>query len=145
VLVEIGIKKIIMTPSTCAVFLGNDEKVFVLYVGPGVGAAISMTLEGIKKVRPLTHDLISSILAGLGIRVERIVINDLRGNTFYARLFLREDGERGTRIVEIDARPSDCVVLATQNTAPIYVDASVMEKVEDVSHLVGGEGDLDEA
>ncbi|MDD5557816.1 MAG: bifunctional nuclease family protein [bacterium] len=138
-LVEVDIKRVIGTPSAYAVFLGNAEKTFVLSVGPGVGAAISMTLEGVEKVRPLTHDLISSILAGLGVRVERVVINDLRAGTFFARLYLREDGEEGARVVELDARPSDCMVIATQSGAPIFVDRSVLERVEDVGHLLKNE------
>lgn len=139
VLVQVDVKKVVATPSAWAVLLGNHAKTFVLYVGPGVGMAMSMALEGVSKARPLTHDLITSILAGLGVRIERVVINDLRANTFYARLFLREESERGTRMVEVDARPSDCLVLAKQNAAPIFVDQKVMEHVEDVSHWLDGE------
>ncbi|MCX6355042.1 MAG: bifunctional nuclease family protein [Candidatus Aureabacteria bacterium] len=141
-LVKVDIKRIVATPETWAIFLGNGDKTFVLYVGPGVGMALSMSLEGVSKVRPLTHDLITSIFAGLGVRVERVVINDLKGVTFYARLFLREESERGKRVVELDARPSDCLVLAKQNGAPIYIDQHVLNQVEDVSNMLdaGEEG-----
>jgi len=140
-LVPVDVRKIIATASAYVIFLGSEDKTFVLYVGPGVGMAMSMTVEGVRKIRPLTHDLITSILAGLGVSIERVVINDLRGSTFYARLFLREESEGGTRIVEIDARPSDCVVLAKQNGAPIYVESSVLNRVEDVSHLLSARGE----
>ena len=140
-LVQVDVKKIIATPSAYVIFLGNEDKAFVIHVAPGVGMAMSMTVEGVRRIRPLTHDLISSILAGLGVNIERVVINDLRGGTFYARLFLREESEGGTRIVEIDARPSDCVVLAKQNGAPIYVESSVLTKVGDVSHLLSTRGE----
>jgi bifunctional DNase/RNase len=143
-LIKVGIKRVVTTPSACAVFLGDGQKTFVIYVGSGVGLAISMTIEKVKKIRPLTHDLLKSILAGLGVSVDRVVINDLRGNTFYARLFLREESERGKRIVELDARPSDSIVIATQNNAPIYVESHVMDCVEDVSHLLAEEGEWDE-
>jgi len=140
--VEVRITKIIATPSAWAIFLGSEEKTFVLHVGRGVGMAISMAIEDVRKLRPLSHDLITSVLAGLGARVERVVINDLRDDTFYARLFIREESERGTRVVEVDARPSDCLALAVQAGAPIYVARAVMDRVEDVSGVFGkGEGE----
>ena len=71
-----------------------------------------MTLKGEKKERPLTHDLIGRILLGLGARIDHVVINDSRERTFYARIFLRMENELGKKIVEIDARPSDSIVLA---------------------------------
>lgn len=143
--VEVRIRKIIATPSAWAVFLGNGEKTFVIRVGPGVGMAISMAVEEVRKLRPLTHDLITSVLAGLGARVERVLINDLRGETFHARLFVREESERGVRVVEADARPSDCLALAVQAGAPIYVAREVMDRVEDVGGALDeGEG-ADEA
>ena len=118
-----------------AVFLGNEDKTFVIYVDNFVGNAIQMALDGIKKERPLTHDLISSILLGLGTRLERIVINDTHDKTFFARILLRMENELGTKIVEIDARPSDSIVLSLQQNRPIYVARSVFEKVEDVTEI----------
>lgn len=143
--VEVRIRKIVATPSAWAVFLGAGEKIFVLHVGCGVGMAISMALEDVRKLRPLSHDLITSVLAGLEARVERVVINDLRGDTFYARLFIREEGERGTRVVEVDARPSDCLALAVQAGAPVYVEQAVLDRVEDVGGVFGGGEGADEA
>ena len=70
------VKGVAPTPNGCAVFLGNDDKTFVIYVDRSVGNAIQMTIEGKKKHRPMTHDLIGSILVGLGTKLERVVIND---------------------------------------------------------------------
>lgn len=139
--VEVKIRRVIAAPAAWAVFLGNAEKTFVIHVGQGVGMALSMALEGVRKIRPLSHDLILNVLAGLGARVERVLINELRGDTFYARLLIREESERGTRIAEVDARPSDCLVLAAQAGAPIYVEDAVWDRVEDVGDIVEeGEG-----
>lgn len=132
-LIEIEIKKVIPTPLEFAVFLGNDDKTFVIAVGPDVGTAILMFMEGTKKPRPLTHDLIGSIFMGLGVQVERVVITELRDNTFYARLFLKEENELGRKIIEIDARPSDCIAIARQQGAKMYVTRKVFEAVENVA------------
>ena len=118
-----------------AVFLGNEEKTFVIYVDHAVGNAIQMALDGVKKERPLTHDLIGSILLGLGTRLDRIVINDARDKTFFARILLTMENELGTKIVEIDARPSDSIVLSIQQSRPIYVARTVFESVEDVTEI----------
>ncbi len=132
-LVEVEIKKVIPTPLEFAVFLGNDAKTFVIAVGPDVGTAILMFMEGTKKPRPLTHDLIGSIFMGLGVRAERVVITELKDNTFYARLFLKEENELGRKIIEIDARPSDCIAIAKQQGTKIYVTRKVFEAVENVA------------
>ena len=132
-LIEVEIKKVIPTPLEFAVFLGNDAKTFVIAVGPDVGTAILMFMEGTKKPRPLTHDLIGSIFMGLGVRVERVVITELKDNTFYARLFLKEENELGRNIVEIDARPSDCIAIAKQQGTKIYVTRKVFDAVENVA------------
>ena len=125
------VKGVVPTPNGCAVFLGNEEKTFVIYVDNIVGNAIQMTLDGVKRDRPLTHDLIGSILVGLGTRLERVVINDERDKTFFARILLSMDNELGTKIVEIDARPSDSIVLSLQQKRPIYVARAVFDAAED--------------
>src|SRR5271166_2853633 len=94
------IKGVMPTANGCAVFLGNEEKTFVIYVDHFVGNAIQMTLNGVKKDRPLTHDLIASILLGLGSRLDYVIVNDAREGTFYARIFLRMENELGKKIVE---------------------------------------------
>jgi hypothetical protein len=130
------VKGVMPTDNACAVFLGNEAKTFVISVDNFVGNAIQMTLRGEKKSRPLTHDLIGSILLGLGARLEHVVINDAREGTFYARVFLRMENELARKIVEIDARPSDSIVLALQQQRPIYVTRAVFDAVQDMSEIL---------
>lgn len=124
------------TANGCAVFLGNDAKTFVIYVDHSVGNAIQMTLDGVRKERPLTHDLIGHILLGLGAQLEHIVINAVSEGTFYARILLRMENELGRKIVELDARPSDSTVLSLQHKRPIYVARPVFDAVEDMSEIL---------
>jgi bifunctional DNase/RNase len=134
--VAVMVKGVVPTPHGCAVFLGNEEKIFVIYVDHFVGNAIQMTLDGVKKDRPLTHDLIGSILIGLGTRLDRVVINDAHDQTFFARVLLTMENEIGTKIVEIDARPSDSIVLSLQQKRPIYVARAVFDSVEDKTEVL---------
>jgi hypothetical protein len=134
--VQVSVKGVMPTPNGCAVFLGNDDKTFVIYVDHSVGNAIQMTLAGVKKERPLTHDLIGHILLGLGARLDHVVINDVTNGTFFARILLRMDNELGTKVVEIDARPSDSTVLALQQQRPIFVARKVLDTVEDMTEIL---------
>ena len=134
--VLVTVKGVMPTANGCAVFLGNDDKTFVIYVDHDVGRAIQMTLNGVKKERPLTHDLIGSVLLGLGTQLEHIVVNDAREGTFFARILLRMENELGKKIVEIDARPSDSIVLALQQKRPIHVARAVFENVEDMTEIL---------
>ncbi len=133
---EIHVKGVLPTANGCAVFVGNEQKVFVIHVDHSVGTAITMFLRNTPKERPLTHDLIGHIFTGLGVRVERVVINDLKNSTYFARLILRAENELGTKILEIDARPSDCIALAVQQQSPIYCSAKVFNAVEDMSEVL---------
>jgi uncharacterized protein len=134
--VEVAVKGVMPTANGCAVFLGNDDKTFVIYVDHSVGNAIQMTLNGVKKDRPLTHDLIGHIFLGLGVKLDYIVINDVSEGTFFARVLLRMENELGRKIIEIDARPSDSTVLALQQKRPIYVANKVFESVEDMTEIL---------
>ncbi len=134
--VLVTIKGVMPTANGCAVFLGTEEKTFVIYVDHSVGTAIQMTLNGVRKERPLTHDLIGSILLGLGAQIDHAVVNDAREGTFFARLWLRMENELGKKIIEIDARPSDSIVLALQQKRPIYVARSVFDQVEDMTEIL---------
>lgn len=130
------IKGVVPTANGCAVFLGNEEKTFVIYVDQPVGNAIQMTLSGIKKDRPLTHDLIGSIFIGLGASLDHIVVNEERDGTFFARILLRMENELGKKIVELDARPSDSIVLALQQKRPIYVARTVLDGAQDMTEIL---------
>lgn len=135
--VEIRVCAVIPTSAGRAVFLGNEEKTFVIYVDDFVGNAITMFLSKTPKERPLTHDLMTHMMAALGAKVERVVINDLKTATYYARLILSAENELHQRkIVELDARPSDCIALAVQANAPIYVTRAVWDEVEDMSDVL---------
>jgi bifunctional DNase/RNase len=134
--VQVSVKGVMPTANGCAVFLGNDEKTFVIYVDHSVGNAIQMTLNGIKKDRPLTHDLIGHILLGLGANLEHIVVNDMNEGTYFARILLRMENELGKKIIELDSRPSDSIVLALQQKRPIYVARKVYDAVEDMTEIL---------
>jgi len=132
----IAIRGILPASSGCAIFVGNDEKVFVIQVEHNMGAIIGMFLRETPKERPLTHDLITNIFNGFNITVERVVITELKNSTYYARLILQQHNELGRKIVEIDARPSDCLALATAQKRPIYVSSALFEQVEDMSEVL---------
>ncbi|MBL9159346.1 MAG: bifunctional nuclease family protein [Verrucomicrobiales bacterium] len=132
--VQVEVKNVLATSAGSAIFLGNDEKVFVIYVDHSVGSAINMFLHGTPKPRPQTHDLFADVLTALGAHVDRVVINDFTDTVFFARLIIIAENELDERkIVEIDARPSDSIALAVQAGAPIYVAHHVWESVEDMS------------
>jgi len=148
--VEVRVHRVLQTNSGRAVFIGNDLKVFVIYVDEGVGAAIAMFMMNTPKERPLTHDLMAHLMTALGAHVERVIINDLKSSTYYARLIISAENELQQRkIIELDARPSDCIAIATQQKAPIYVSQDVWDEVEDMSDLLRkleeGTGDESEA
>jgi hypothetical protein len=134
--VPIQIRGILPANSGCALFVGNDEKVFVINVEPQMGQIISNFLRESPKERPLTHDLMQSIFKGFNISVERIVITELRNSTYYARLTLQQQNEVARKLVEIDARPSDCLALAAAQKRPIYVTQSLFDQVEDMSEVL---------
>ena len=134
--VPIEIRGILPANSGCAIFVGNEDKVFVIQVEHNMGAIIGMFLRNTPKERPLTHDLIARIFEGFNVTVERVVITELKNSTYYARLILQQQNELGRKIVEIDARPSDCIAIATAQKKPIYVSASLFEQVEDMSEVL---------
>jgi uncharacterized protein len=135
--IEVHIRAIAATSGGFAVFLGNQEKAFVIFVDHSVGAAIAMFMQGTQKERPLTHDLVANILRALGAKIERVIVNDLKLGTYYARLVLSVENElKQKKIVEIDARPSDCIAMATAQRAPIYVSIEVWHEVEDMTEAL---------
>lgn len=134
--VQVEIKGILPASNGAAIFLGNEEKVFIIQVESNMAAVIGMFVRDTPKERPLTHDLIANIFKGFNITVERIVITELKNSTYYARLILREENELGRKLVEIDSRPSDCIALATCQKRPIYVSQTLFNQVEDMSELL---------
>ena len=131
--VPVDIRGILPANSWCAIFVGNDEKVFVIQLEHNMGAVIGMFLRDTPKERPLTHDLITSIFKGFNITVERAIITELKNSTYFARLILQQQNELGRKLVEIDARPSDCLALVTAQKRPLFVSTSLFSQVEDMS------------
>jgi uncharacterized protein len=134
--VPVQIRGVLPDNSSYALFVGNAEKVFVIQVEPQIGAVIEMFLRQTPKERPLTHDLINRMFQGFGITVERVVITDLKNSTYFARLILQQQNEVARKIVELDARPSDCLAIAAAHKKPIFVTASLFEQVEDMSEVL---------
>jgi len=135
--VEVQVKAVLPTSAGRAVFIGNEEKIFVIYVDESVGAAIGMFMSNTPKERPLTHDLMGHLMTALGAHVERVIINDLKSSTYFARLIIVAENELQQRkIIELDARPSDCIALATSQKAPLYVSRDVWDEVEDMSDIL---------
>ena len=135
--VEVQVRAVLPFNSGRAVFVGNDEKVFVIYVDDSVGAAITMFMNNTPKERPLTHDLMAHLMAAVGAKVDRVIINDLKSETYFARLIMTAENELfEKKIIELDGRPSDCLALAIQQHAPIYVSRDVWEEVEDRSDVL---------
>jgi hypothetical protein len=131
---EVKVRNVLPLEGSFAVFLGDETKTFVIYVDESVGTAISMFMRGIATERPMTHELLASVLLAFGAKVDRVVINDVAGAVFYARLILVAENQLAARkVVELDARPSDSIALAVQQGAPIFVADKVWSTVEDVS------------
>lgn len=129
------IKAVIPSNNGAAIFLKESAKTFVIYVDKDNGEAMKMALEGEVHERPLTHQLIHNILKGMGAKVERVVINDLERATYYARIILSMENEVARKIVELDARPSDAIVLAVLCGKPLYASQTVIDKAEDMTEI----------
>lgn len=125
---KMEIKGLLLDPvsNTPVVVLRDAEEKFFLPIWIGVfeANAIALKIENVTTARPLTHDLVYSLLGGLNARIDRVVINDLKDNTFYARIFLTCAGAEH----EIDSRPSDALALALRFDAGIFVEDDVLEK-----------------
>jgi bifunctional DNase/RNase len=103
----------------------NGSRSFPIVIGIVEIFAIDRRLKGIAPPRPMTHDLIQNVINGMGGRIQKIVVNDLRNHTFYANISIEIDG----KTVDIDSRPSDAIALGVATNAPLYVADHVFEKV----------------
>lgn len=125
------------TQAGCAVFLGDGMKCIVFYIDPGVGASINASLNGQLPPRPLTHDLFLLTLKTFGATVSRAVIVRMEQEIYYARLILEAENEIMERkIVELDARPSDCLALVVRCGAPFYVVKDLWDRLEDMTGVL---------
>ncbi|MCH2377886.1 MAG: bifunctional nuclease family protein [Pedosphaera sp.] len=129
----VQVRGILPANSGAAIFLGNDDKVFIIQVETNMAQVIGNFLRDAPKERPLTHDLLADVFRGFGIEVERVVITELKNSTYFARMILKMENELGTKIVELDARPSDCLAIASAQKVSVYVSNSLFEEVEDMS------------
>jgi len=127
-LVQLSFDKIMQTRTYTVVVLGARDKRFAIYADPNIGRTLQLYLTGAEKPRPLTHDLIDLIFKGLDVRIRQVVINDIQDTTYFARLFLEQEIDGVRHILEIDARPSDCITLALMNNAPVYCTRDVLDK-----------------
>ena len=126
---QMELKRIMITETSDQQVIVLKEKggvrEFPILIGIYEATAIDRSVKDIETPRPLTHDLLSSVMRNMGGRLERIVVNDLRDSTFFAKLMISRNGEN----IEVDSRPSDAIALAVHEKAPIFVDEEVVEAV----------------
>jgi len=103
----------------------SGGKKLPIWIGLFEAQAIALALQDLKPPRPLTHDLTKSLIEKLKGKIEKVVISDLKNNTFYARIMMRKNGEA----LDIDSRPSDAIALALRFKVPIYIDEIVLDKI----------------
>ncbi|MEE8191157.1 MAG: bifunctional nuclease family protein [Gemmatimonadales bacterium] len=101
----------------------EGKRVLPIWIGPAEASAIAMELAGVKFSRPLTHDLVKQIVVGLGADLQRVVISQVKENTYYAELHLHRDDH----VIQIDARPSDSIAVALRLKAPIFTQEGLLE------------------
>ncbi len=125
--VEMKIRGLMMDPVTqMPIVVLKDVQgsaVLPIWVGAYEANAIALEIEKVQTPRPMTHDLLKNVFLGLDVRVQKIVVNDLRDDTFYALIWVERSGE----IMSIDSRPSDALALALRMDCPIYVDEIVLK------------------
>jgi uncharacterized protein len=100
------------------------DRYLPIWIGHAEADAIAIKLQGVTVTRPLTHDLLRSVIETLGAHINYIVVNDLKNDNFFAKIDMQVDGQR----IDVDSRPSDALALAVRVEVPIYVDESVMDK-----------------
>ncbi len=126
--VEMEVRALVMDPvSKMPVVILHDRgqnRYLPIWIGPAEADAIAVRLQEVAVARPLTHDLLRSVIDALGAQINCVIVNDLANDTFYARLLLDVDGKS----LEIDSRPSDAIALAVRAEVPIFADESVLEK-----------------
>lgn len=125
--VEMRIRGLLMDPvtNTPIVILkdANSDSVLPIWVGVYEANAIAMEIEKVSTPRPMTHDLIKNVLSGLDAHVHKVVVTELKEETFYAVIWMERDG----RIISVDSRPSDALALALRVDCPIFVEDDVLK------------------
>lgn len=132
-LVPVVLSKIMQSKSYTVIILGDEHKKFAIYTEPQVGKNLQIFLTQGKRQRPSTYELLENIFQGYNIEVLQVVIQDVEDTTYFARLFLAlHEGDRRT-ILEVDARPSDCITLALMGDIPLFCRKNVLEKAVPVT------------
>jgi hypothetical protein len=116
----------------------DGQRVLPIWVGIFEANAIALQIENISTPRPMTHDLLRNVIQDLRARIDKIVVSDLKENTFYALIYLTVNGD----VVAIDARPSDAIALALRARAPIFVEERVIDHAKTVD-LAPEKGDAE--
>ena len=132
--IEMTIKGLMIDPITNMpiIILRDQEgqRILPIWVGVFEANAIALQIENVQTPRPMTHDLLKNIIDDLSAQVERIVVTELKENTFYARIHLRKNGHS----IEVDARPSDAIALALRTRSPIFVEEAVIQNARSVEN-----------
>ena len=128
--IQMKIKGLVVDPiSKMPIIVLEDpqtERILPIWIGVFEANAIALTIENVPTPRPMTHDLLKSFLEKLDISIEKIVVNDVRNNTFFALIHCR----KADQALVIDSRPSDAIALALRTNSPIFVDEQVVERAQ---------------
>ena len=132
--IEMNIKGLMIDPITNMpiIILRDQEgqRILPIWVGVFEANAIALQIENVQTPRPMTHDLLKNIIDDLSAQVERIVVTELKENTYYALIHLRKNGHS----IEVDARPSDAIALALRTRSPIFVEEAVIQNARSVEN-----------
>lgn len=127
-MIEVTIDSIrvsLVSPQRLVILKDIDQERFLpIWIGPFEAEAIAIKLQDVEVKRPLTHDLLNTLITELGGSVSHVVVNELRNDTYYARIVLDINGKH----MEIDSRPSDAIALSVRANVPVFVAEEVMEK-----------------
>lgn len=147
-MVEVTVHSVRVSPLTqnrvVVLMEAAGRRYLPIWIGADVADAIALQLQGVEMARPLTHDLLRSVIEVLGAQVSRVLVNDIHDNTFFARIVFDVAG----RYAEVDSRPSDAIALAVRVNCPIFVEDSVLDEAALVleeatfEDLQGGEENL---
>lgn len=138
--VEMNVAGVVLDPTNSMPIVilrdKKQERTLPIWVGVFEASSIAMGMEGVGTLRPLTHDLLKSVIEGLKAKVTRITVDGLREDTFYANIWIKI----GRREVKIDSRPSDAIALAVRSKSPIFVSEEVLAGAADLGRFREGEG-----
>ncbi len=117
----------------------DGDRVLPIWIGPGEASAIAMHMGGVSFQRPLTHDLLVSVLGGLGGTLQRVLITRVKDSTYFAELII----DRGGEIISVDARPSDSIAIALRAEARIFAQEDLLDAVSEAMAAEASDGDRD--